>query len=74
MVESVVPRARGSLAARALLLLAALVGGCGPEGEGSVAAAPKGGGEIAASKKGASPRVPRGPEAAKVLQESAPKK
>jgi hypothetical protein len=73
MVESVVPRARGSLAARALLLLAALVGGCGPEGEGSVAAAPKGGGEIAASKK-ASPRVPRGPEAAKVLQESAPKK
>jgi hypothetical protein len=73
MVESVVPRARGSLAARALLLLAALVGGCGPEGEGTVAAAPKGGGEIAASKK-ASPRVPRGPEAAKVLQESAPKK
>jgi hypothetical protein len=74
MIESVLPRARGCLAARVFLLLAAMAVGCGPEGEGTVAAAPKGGGEIAASKKGASPRVPRGPDAAKELQGSVPKK
>jgi hypothetical protein len=75
MVESVVPRARGRLATQAFLLLAALAGGCGPAGEGSVSAGPKGEGtEVVASKKGASPRVPRGPDAAKVIQESVPKK
>jgi hypothetical protein len=74
MIETEDPRARGGVASRAFLLLFAMATGCTPEGEGTVAATPKGDAEAAAPKAKASPRVPRGPDAAKGLPESVPAK
>jgi hypothetical protein len=73
MIEPEDPRAQRGVASRAFLLLFAMATGCAPE-TGTVSATPKGDDGVAASNPKASPRVPRGPEAAKSLQESVPKK
>jgi hypothetical protein len=76
MIEPEDRRPRGGVTSRAFLILFAMATGCQPEGEGTVSATPKGdaGGVAAAPKGKASPRVPRGPDAAKGLQESVPAK
>jgi hypothetical protein len=68
------PRARPVLATCGLWLLAAALAGCSEDGRGTVASTPKGSPEVVqedtSKKAAAAPRVPRGPNQAKALQEA----
>jgi hypothetical protein len=72
MFELVVTRACRARKALVAVLLAAVSAGCSGEG-GTVAPTPTDAPGVAASPK-AVPRVPRGPDAAKALQDQVPKK
>jgi hypothetical protein len=69
MSESVVTRAYRARKALVIVLLAAIAAGCSGETGTVVATPPTGTGEAASPKGG--PRVPRGPEGVKALQDAA---
>lgn len=69
MFETAGSQARRARKAFVVVLLAAFAAGCSGDA-GTVTATPSGGPVEAAPSKGAA-RVPRGPEAAKALQDSA---
>ncbi len=74
MTNPEVPRARPGLVSRSLVLLALASAGCSGGDYGSVSAAPKAAPDVVQvgppTKDRAAPRVPRGPNQAKALQES----
>jgi hypothetical protein len=75
MTRGEVPRARSGLVPLGLSVLAlTTAAGCSSDEYGSVSATPKSSPDVASEtpsqKAGAVPRVPRGPDQAKALQES----
>ncbi len=73
MTEAMLARAQRKFLACGLLGAAIIAAGCSNEGYGTVPSAPESAREVvgATSKKGTpAPRVPRGPDAAKALQEA----
>jgi hypothetical protein len=72
MFETVFPRSYGAWKALVAMFLAAIFAGCSGDAGTVAATPPKDGGEVVPVK--GAPRVPRGPEAAKALQENPPTK
>jgi hypothetical protein len=73
MTEGMLARTQRGVLACGLLLSATVTAGCSGEGYGTVPSSPESARQVvgATSKKGTpAPRVPRGPDAAKALQEA----
>jgi hypothetical protein len=75
MTEAMFARAQRGLLACGLLLSATVAAGCSNEGYGTVPSAPESAAQVVEATPGAgkrtpSPRVPRGPGAAKALEDA----